>query len=89
MTRRSVTDEQLGRLCRRLSEVVRRVDEGAISYDRTMEILQALIEGKSPRAIPQTFKVLVDYTQPLEEMIEEGNYDWVNPNITENHFPLQ
>lgn len=45
MTRRSVTDEQYGRLTRRVGELVRRTDEGTLPYDSVMSRLQALIEG--------------------------------------------
>ncbi len=46
MTRKSVTDEQFGRLQRRLGELARRVDEGSVAYDPTMSALQLLVEGK-------------------------------------------
>ncbi len=46
MTRKSVTDEQYGRLQRRLGELARRVDEGSVEYDSTMSALQLLVEGK-------------------------------------------
>ena len=36
----------------------------------------------------QTFKVLVDYTKTLKEMIRVGQYDWINDDITSNHFPV-
>lgn len=36
----------------------------------------------------QTFKVLVDYTKTLAEMIKAGQYDWVNENITQDHFSV-
>ena len=36
-----------------------------------------------------SYEVQVDYSQTLEEMIGGGNYDWVNPDIIEEHFPLQ
>ena len=52
---------------------------------KTLEkMAQVIVAGT-----PQTFKVQVNYSQTLEEMIEEGNYDWVGSDITENHFPLQ
>ena len=46
MTRRGVTDEQYGRLQRRLDEVARRVDEGTIPFDNTMRGPQVFLEGK-------------------------------------------
>lgn len=35
------------------------------------------------------FSVVVDYTQSLAAMIKAGKYDWVNPDITEQHFPVK
>lgn len=46
MTRKSVTDEQFGRLQRRLGELARRVDEGSVEFEPTMSALQLLVEGK-------------------------------------------
>lgn len=46
MTRRNVTDEQYGRLCRRAGELLRRVDEGALDFFQVMASLQAAIEGR-------------------------------------------
>ena len=45
MTRRHVTDEQYGQLQRRLDEVARRVDEGTILFQDTMDVLQKIVEG--------------------------------------------
>ena len=85
MTRRNVTDEQYGQLVRRTSELVRRVDEGTVPFDETMNGLQMLIEESTKR---QTFKVLVDYVKSLREMIQVGKYDWVNDDITSDHLPI-
>lgn len=45
MTRKCVTDEQYGRLSRRLDELKRRVDEGTLPFERVMADAQSLIEG--------------------------------------------
>lgn len=34
------------------------------------------------------FRVVVNYGQSLAQMIQFGHYDWVNPDITEEHFPF-
>jgi hypothetical protein len=44
---------------------------------------------KSISVVQQTLKVIVDYTQPLAEMIKAGNYNWVNSDITAEHFPMK
>lgn len=37
----------------------------------------------------QTFRVAVDYTQTLKQMISAGKYDWANSDITQDHFPIK
>ena len=54
------------------------------SRETLEKIAQVIVAGT-----PHTFKVQMDYSQTLEEMIGGGNYDWVNPDIIEEHFPLQ
>ncbi len=93
MTRGSVADEQYGQLWRRLSEVARRVDEGTLSFDATMDVLQAVIEGKlaltavagSPAVV---YPITIDYGLSLVEMIKVGHYDWVNNSITAENFSI-
>ncbi len=36
----------------------------------------------------QAFKVLVDCTKSLAEMVSAGKYNWVNNDITQDHFPI-
>lgn len=77
MTRRCVTDEQYAALDRRLDEVKRRVDEGTLPFQATMDCLQTLVEGK--------FAVLANN---LSAVIATCHFDWVNPNI-ERTFILE
>src|SRR3989338_249854 len=39
------------------------------------------------KAAVNGFSILVDYTQSLAQMIAAGKYDWVNSDITDQHFP--
>ena len=32
--------------------------------------------------------IVVDYSKPLQAMIAAGKYDWVNPDITQENFPV-
>ena len=50
VTKRVITDEQLGQLCRRTNDLIRRVTEGTIPLEATMDVLQDIIEGKSETA---------------------------------------
>ena len=36
-----------------------------------------------------TFDITVDYNRSLVEMVKTGRYDWVNHNITAEHFPVK
>jgi len=38
---------------------------------------------------PKVFPVTVDYTKSLSDMIEAGNYNRVNENITADNFPME
>ena len=35
------------------------------------------------------YRVMVDYGRKLKAMIEAGQYDWTNSDITEKHFPIE
>lgn len=48
------------------------------------QIAEVIVSG-----VRQTFKVLVDYSKSLAEMVSAGKYDWVNLDITNSHFPIQ
>jgi len=52
------------------------------------EILKK-IAGLIVGNVRQTFKVTVDYSKSLAEMIKAGHYDWVNNVIVADHFPVQ
>jgi hypothetical protein len=36
----------------------------------------------------QTFKVMIDYSRDLSQMVAAGNYNWANSDITADHFPV-
>jgi hypothetical protein len=80
MTRKSVTDEQFGRLQRRLGELARRVDEGSVEFEPTMSTLQLLVEGKrliqQPLGEPEgdTYHVFVDYQMPRDKDELEADF---------------
>jgi hypothetical protein len=76
MTRRRVTDEQYGRLARRVGELQRRVDEGAIPFQLAMDDLQRIIQ-----VVTVTIKVGDD--RSTEELLKAGGYDYLKPRIME------
>ncbi len=90
MTRKRVTDEEYGNLSRRLSEVSRRVDEGTLPFEATMEGLQRLVEGQEAKKKKASgaFPIAVDYSMTLADMIKTGKYDQAYPDVTQEHFPV-
>ena len=82
MTRKSVTDEQFGRLQRRLGELARRVDEGSVEFEPTMSALQLLVEGKrliqqplgEPEGHVEYFTPLADADVPAEHQATLAKY---------------
>lgn len=68
MTRKCVPDEQYGQLWRRLEEVARRVDEGTVPFQPTMDGLQFLIQPSC-----EIVCVNVSSTIPFDrDMTKEG-----------------
>lgn len=37
----------------------------------------------------RAYPITVDYSLTLEEMVGAGHYDWIRPEITAEHFPLE
>lgn len=45
-----------------------------------------MTKPKSQSPYP-SYQINVDYDQPLKKMIVSGNYNWVDSDITNKHFP--
>jgi len=72
LDRIKMTDEQLGKLTRRSDELKRRINEGTLEYDRVMDELQQVIEGRKsetpaaaiiaerPQPAPLPMSIIVD-----------------------------
>ena len=37
----------------------------------------------------EVFHVTVDYTKSIAEMVRANNFDWVNNDVTDEHFPVK
>ena len=48
--------------------------------------VQALL-GADTNAIGSTYGLIIDPTRALEQFVEDGNYSYANPSITEENFP--
>jgi len=44
---------------------------------------------KMVKSVRDGFHIVVDYARSLSEMISAGAYDWVNSDITSEHFPVK
>ncbi len=57
----------------------------------TREFLQAFLRNPQgyPNGKPSEYLVTVDYGLKLSEMVEAGQYDWKNDDITEKSFPVK
>jgi hypothetical protein len=57
------------------------------------EMFRKVVEIVSARPARQfyniVYNIVVDYGRSLKQMIKAGNYDWVNKNITAEHFPVK
>lgn len=94
MTRKCVTDDEYGRLKRRLEEVSRRIDEGTIPFERTMAALQVVLEGKLGQHFanidPEYYFIEVNYNLSLDEMLSKaGPFAMIrNDFINKENFPI-
>jgi hypothetical protein len=58
-------------------------------FRRVVELVKGSVPMAKPRAESEDiFKVTVDYTKSLADMILSGKYDYVNGDITSEHFPF-
>ncbi len=57
-----------------------------IPISKDEEFARQLVEIAIARP---SYDVVVDYSCTLAEMIETGKYDWVNDNITTEHFAVE
>ena len=53
------------------------------------DLKRVLAEALLPKITQSSFKVRVDYSKTLAEMVMLGNYDTVDESINDNYFPLQ
>lgn len=89
MTNKFVSDEQRGKLADRVDEVVRRVKEGTIDFQPTMDGLQMLIEDTSKFTLVNTFNLTVpeDYIHGIQlATVGRGQFYSFNKEITDENF---
>ena len=79
-------------------EIFKAIADAVLGLGGTDQDLRRILTDKGLRKkiaeivvseVRQTFRVLVDYSKSLAEMIQAGNYDWKNNDITQDHFPTK
>ncbi|MEK7545533.1 MAG: hypothetical protein AAB554_00480 [Patescibacteria group bacterium] len=96
MTRKGVTDEQYRKLHKRLKDLERRLEEGTLPFDATMERIQCAIEDEDEdRPVPEDrdWTVTVDYAVPIEDLFaritKERRVEHVACFLKAKYFPCQ
>lgn len=84
-TKHVVADDVFGTIAKRQWELNRRVLEGTLDPAWVASELQRVVEGRGSNEV---YHVIVDYGMSLADMIWAGKYDWVNSDITSEHFPI-
>lgn len=73
-----------------IKEITRQLCDGELNKEEG----QAIIEHRNPfvkmvKSARDNFRIVVDYSKSLAEMISVGNYDWANSDISEKNFPVK
>ena len=71
-----------------MKEFWSQVEAGRITGPNFQEFLTNL-DQQAPDEDSLTFKVSVDFSQPLETMIEAGKYGMVDEEVTSKNFPVE
>lgn len=65
-----------------LKELFAQIESGRITKNQLQKLL------RSPQPEFPTYTLPVDYNQTVEQLVADGQYDWVNSNTSSAHFPL-
>jgi hypothetical protein len=64
------------------------MEERNLSITNVITLIQGKSESVQAKTMEKEFNLSVDYSRTVQEMINAGNYDWTNSDITAKHFPL-
>lgn len=85
----NLTTEQMLRFSGQLHELEMQVLRGTRDLRDVRPALQAIIDGQFGQpSSAESYPIIVDYSKSLQQMIEAGGYDYANPDITAEHFPV-
>tara|TARA_Y100000310_G_scaffold315100_1_gene365274 strand:- start:3145 stop:3753 length:609 start_codon:yes stop_codon:yes gene_type:complete len=62
-------------------------DAGKLTNNNGQLLKEIVLSGLALDASQDSYSVFVDYDQKLADAIAAGSYDWMNADITEEHFP--
>ena len=90
MTQR-VTDEQLGKVTKRVLDLFRRVKEGTLDPEEVCKGLQLIIEGEFTVTEEKIlkgkiFRITILYNQRVEDEIASAGLAYADSNITNENF---
>lgn len=88
LTMKTVTLKQLAKTLNLIadSDISSGQYQELLQSGKFTELLREFIESGKPSV--DIFKVVLDYDMTLRQMIEAAKYDWMNDDITEEHFPF-
>lgn len=91
----ALTTEELYKLDKQMMHLKDMVVAGSRDLTQVRPALQDIIDGKfaDPQVpepnISQAYPLHIDSSSSLEQMVAAGSYDYVNPDITQENFPLE
>lgn len=59
-----------------------------LSSAEVMRMILPFIQGYAEIVMQDTFSVVIDRSKSFISQVQAGHYDWVNPNITADEFPI-
>lgn len=73
-----------------LQELFKLMEEKNFSITEVISFIQGKnkITKVELKPLVKEFDLVVDYSRTVREMVNAGNYDWINSDITEKNFPL-
>ena len=70
-----------------LKTVVEALETGEISMADILALINKKEDNQTKEKTDE-ITLTVDYSRTVQEMINAGNYEWINSDITAKHFPL-
>lgn len=76
-------------LVKKIASLIAQSGQAEVESDDSKEHVQEIGQPLIDPASLSTYHLTIDYGKNLQKMIAEGQYDWVNDNITQENFPIR